>query len=161
MIRDAYISDDGRMRYWLSRDWAQGPNYPVPLVFILLNPSDADAYKDDPTVRKCVKFAKRLGHSQLFIVNLFPFRATDPRALKAAGYPNDKTNDDTIGALCHGAKVICGWGAHGRDHPRGAAVLNYLREAGNTPFALRLLADGTPGHPLYLPDNSELVAVPR
>lgn len=156
MLRDALLSDDRRMRYWLLRQWSSAR----PLVFILLNPSTADASKDDATVRKCYRFAVRLGYGSLVILNLFPFRATDPAELKCAGFPNDATNDEVIKMFARDCIIVCGWGANARGHPRVDEVMEILRGQGCRPHALRLLKDGTPEHPLFLPGDSPLIALP-
>jgi len=152
MHRDAFISECGLFRYWLERRWGNGPL----LVFVMLNPSTADALADDATIRKCIRFAVILGFDGILVVNLFAFRATKPADLRRAGYPVGDLNDTTIrtqvaGAVLFGAKVICAWGANARNHQRADQVLVLLRECGATPMALRRLADGTPEHPLYIP----------
>ena len=77
ITRGACISDDGKYRYWLKRQWGNGPS----LVFIMLNPSTADAMKDDQTIRRCMYFAKREGYSGITVLNLYAWRATNPKDL--------------------------------------------------------------------------------
>ena len=79
----ALLSSCGTYRYRLWRYWHTERE---PLIFIMLNPSTADAMQDDPTIRKCIGFAKRLGFGGIEVVNLFAYRATDPRDLRANGY---------------------------------------------------------------------------
>lgn len=144
MKRDAFISECGQFRYYLLRQW--DGLLPL-LVFVLLNPSTADAHIDDNTVKKCIAFARALGFGGIVILNLFAYRATKPKDLRRAGYPVGPLNDEFIRLFTTGAAVIAGWGANARGHPRAAEVLRMIP----APHALRLLADGIPEHPLYLP----------
>ena len=110
--RGADISEDGRYRYVLWRDGLVGDDDRACL-FIMLNPSTADATKDDPTIRKCIGFCKRWGYGQLFVVNLFAFRTTDPKwLLSGAVDPVGPCNNMAITgmALCCG-DIVCAWGA--------------------------------------------------
>ena len=107
----AEFSACGRYRYWLERRWSADS----PAVFVMLNPSTADAKIDDPTIRRCMGFAKREGHGGLVVVNLFGWRSSDPRQLVLADDPVGPGNTRAIGeALLMGAttsgRVICAWG---------------------------------------------------
>lgn len=73
--KGAFISECNLYRYWLTREWGEGGNL---MAFVMLNPSTADANIDDPTIRRCVGFAKREGRNGIVVVNLFAGRATDP-----------------------------------------------------------------------------------
>lgn len=114
----AVLSDDQQHRYALVRRFdTLNPTLPA-LVWIMLNPSTADASLDDPTIRKCVGFTKRLGgYGALVVVNLYAFRATDPRALVAALRSQDHArvvgpeNDGYILSAVEGSDVIAAWGA--------------------------------------------------
>ena len=64
----AVISDCQRYRYWLERDRGERP-----LVFVMLNPSTADAEVDDPTIRRCRRFASDNGYTGIIVVNLYAF----------------------------------------------------------------------------------------
>lgn len=127
--------------------------------FVMLNPSTADAYKDDPTIRRCISFGLRLGCAELQVVNLFAYRATDPRQLgwllreQAIG----EGNDEHIRQAARSARfVICAWGNGGSLFERSREVLAIIREVGAQALALKLnAATGEPGHPLYLPADSE------
>jgi hypothetical protein len=151
MHRDAIISDCGTYRYLLQRSW----NYRLQAVcFVMLNPSTADATIDDPTIRRCLGFARDLGFGQLEVVNLFGLRATQPAALKKQIDPVGPENDEQIlqaSRVCH--LTICAWGTHGTYRGRDKSVLKLLRENGVIPHALRLSKHGHPAHPLYLPAN--------
>ena len=146
----AVISPCGAYRYKLTRFWDR-PDVPGWVNFVMLNPSTADANLDDPTIRRCVGFAKSWGYGGLVVTNLFAFRATDPAALKTAPDPVGPDNDAMITAVASGAAlVVCGWGNHGAGG-RSAHVLGLICAAGATPYALRLTGLKQPTHPLYLP----------
>lgn len=154
----ATVSADYRYRYSLTRVWGTGGSL---CVFVLLNPSTADGTEDDPTVRRCVGFAKRLGCASLTIVNLFAFRATKPAALyplrreDAIGPENDKHLAKARAQVEErGGHLIAGWGSHGdlwqRDQEvRGVLGAGLLRLGA-------LTSKGQPRHPLYLPNSAEV-----
>jgi hypothetical protein len=157
--RGAIISACGKFRYWLTREWDEERDR---LLFIMLNPSTADAEEDDPTIRKCVGFAQRLGYGRLLVVNLYAYRATDPKALKIAGYPVGPENDTHIKIALNAANgVVCAWGVNARGLSRPAEVLSIIREHQATPMALRLTDDGIPWHPLMLPYTCTPVPLSR
>ena len=159
---DATISPCGLYRYELKRRWGQGPA----AIFIMLNPSTADAEKDDATIRRCVSFAKREGCGGLTVLNLFAFRATKPEALKAAADPVGPSNDEWIahvvgGAVWTGSPVIAAWGAHGSDLGRDVAVAELVRRRLMAPMlCLGVTKAGAPSHPLYLAADAPLVRWP-
>jgi len=150
-FRTAELSECGSYRYTLVRRWARGRM----VCWILLNPSTADAVHDDHTVRKCMGFARHWGFSGIYIVNLFAWRATDPRELGRIerdpfGGPR---NDAAI--LCRTSsaqRVVCGWGDSGgviaRTH--ASAVVCELRERGITLHCLGTTKSGAPKHPARL-----------
>ncbi|MGH6627611.1 MAG: DUF1643 domain-containing protein [Burkholderiaceae bacterium] len=155
MNKSAVISDCGTYRYSLSRGW----DHSLPRVaFVMLNPSVADADVDDPTIRKCIGFAQRLGFGGFDVVNLYAYRATDPRDLKRAGYPVGEDNDDyiRISVFDGSDAVICAWGSHAKGLARPAEVLAMLRIWGRRPMALQINAGGIPAHPLMLPYSCRL-----
>lgn len=153
MFKTANISECGRFRYVLSRVW----DVSLPLMlFVMLNPSTADADYDDPTIRKCMEFARLNGYGGIAVVNLFAFRATKPADLKRAGYAQGPRNVqctlETIERVrASGGVAVCAWGANARGHWLADFTLAMLRAQGLPPHALRRLADGTPEHPLYIP----------
>jgi len=155
MIKDAYISDDGLYRYNLVRDW--GDNEDPGMLFVMLNPSTADAVEDDPTIRRCINFAKREGCGYMEVVNLFAFRATDPKAMKAADDPVGPENDLVIRQALEDADiVVCAWGAHGSFKARDKVVLDIIHQSGHVPKALGVTQAGQPRHPLYLKNIAPL-----
>ena len=154
MLKDAHISPDGRYRYWLAREWDTLRRQPV--LFIMLNPSTADASQDDPTIRKCIGFAKAWGYGRIEVVNLYAFRATDPKALKASGYDVGPNNNMQI---LHYARwsglVVAAWGAHAQKD-RADAVVKMLAPHHDIQ-CLGLTKDGFPRHPLMVAYKQPLV----
>jgi hypothetical protein len=144
--RAAIFSADRQYRYSLTIRWSEGP-----LVnFVMLNPSTADEYQNDPTVEHCERRARKMGFAGLVVTNLFAFRATDPAVMLSAEEPVGPENDDWILEAAAGAEmVICAWGKDGGHRGRNADVLRLL-----TYFDLHALkvseSTGEPWHPLYL-----------
>ena len=119
--------------------------------FLMLNPSTADELKLDPSCTRARLYAERWGFGALIVTNLFAWRATDPRDMKAAPEPVGRANDRAIVRAAHEAGiVVCAWGNHGAHRERSASVLSMLRDAGIKLHALRLTGAGEPAHPLYL-----------
>jgi len=157
--RSAKLSDDGMYRYALIRRW-QGTPGDRPCTFIMLNPSTADADLDDPTIRRCVGFARALGCAGLAVVNLYAYRATKPADLWRANDPVGPEADHFLTLAAErsarlGSPLIAAWGV-GAKPPRVAAVLELVKAVGAELTALGTSKDGAPRHPLYLP----AVAVP-
>lgn len=142
-------------RFRLSRVWDPSAGR---VNFLMLNPSTADAFQLDPTVRRCVGFARAWGGGALEVTNAFAFRATEPRTLKQVDDPVGPGNDDAIVAAARAADVvIVAWGVHATHRQREAEVRALLADARVVPFYLRLTKDGHPSHPLYLPADCEPV----
>lgn len=151
--RTALISDCGRFRYRLGRRWGDG----APLAFVMLNPSTADAAVDDATIRRCVAFAHAHGFPAIDVVNLFAFRATDPRELARAGYPAGPENDTHIAEAADAAGAVClAWGANAAGLERPQVVLHLLHGLGVELQCLRITRSGYPQHPLMLHSNCRL-----
>lgn len=155
-LSTATFSPDQRYRYSLSRRWKEGPR----ALFVMLNPSTADADNPDPTITRCLGFADAIGCGRLDVANLFAFRSTDPDQLIGRWAAIGPRNDGEILALAKEADwVICAWGCHvsvegptGSPHGgRGDAVATMLLDAGIKLHALRLTQKGFPAHPLFLP----------
>jgi hypothetical protein len=145
-------------RYLLTHRWTP-PQDPTPVaVFILLNPSTATATTDDPTVRRCVRFARREACGGLVILNLFALRSTNPRLLATHPDPVGAHNDLFLRLYTtgHDGPVIAGWGAHGRLHSRADTVTARLRAAGVELLCLGTTITGQPRHPLYLRADTPL-----
>jgi hypothetical protein len=137
-------------RYSLSRFW--NPTLPS-ILFVGLNPSTADDQKDDPTVRRCIGFARSWNFGGLILVNLFAYRSTDPSALLEAEDPIGPANDRHILAGAAVASlVVLAWGARGGLLDRDQQVLSFLPNA----HCLGTTKDGHPKHPLYLAGSTRL-----
>ena len=160
----ADVSLDSNYRYTLGRDF-EGVCDDRQCVFVMLNPSTADALVDDPTVRKCVGFAKRLGFGSLIVINLFAYRATKPSALTlhrregrdAAGPDNALHVSDILHNTSDydGDRIIVAWGStSGRKwvQPFADVMLENIADAGRTAYRIGpALKDGNPRHPLMAP----------
>lgn len=148
---DAIVSSDRLYRYALTRKWDEGAD----LVWVMLNPSTADAREDDPTIRKCQKFARTWGFGGISVVNLYAYRATNPADLLLAEDPVGPGNDIVLRSVFEEAgNVMAAWGATPVAKLREKEVLALLDETGRTPYVLRLTKDGHPGHPLYVRDET-------
>lgn len=146
----ADISDCGTYRYRLWRTW--NPEQPA-LAWIMLNPSTADATDDDPTVRRCIGFAKDWGYGGIVVGNLFALRSTDPSVLKEHPDPVGPRNDDVLRELVDGAgDIVAAWGTKGTIQNRGQEVRQMLD---GDLIALDTTKDGHPVHPLYQPADAE------
>ena len=144
---EAVYSSDERYRYALSRVWGSGEH----ALFVMLNPSTATEFQNDPTVERCERRARALGFGGFSVANIFAFRATDPKVMRAEPDPIGQQNDMTIQNLAKTAGlIICGWGSHGAHLDRGHAVLSLLRATENSLFHLGLTLAGQPKHPLYI-----------
>lgn len=162
----ARFSDDRRMRYrlaraltektglsWMRNGMSRGTQTIVSrVVFVMLNPSTADAFKLDPTVQKCCKFAARWGADVLEVVNLFAMRSPYPADLlkwAAGDRGDDALNDDEILEACNGAsRVIAAWGNHGELDNRHETIREQLARFEITLHHLGLTGGGFPLHPL-------------
>lgn len=154
MQKSALFSACNSYRYRLSRRWSDG----AVLLFVMLNPSTADAEHDDPTIRRCIRFAQAEGFGALEVVNLFAFRATDPKDLRRSGYLVGPDNDRHIEeAAAAAAKVCLAWGSNVAGLERPQLVLPLLRKVGTPLFVLRFTRSAYPQHPLMLPASCRLI----
>ena len=143
----------GRMyRYTLWRYWG-GPVLIQNIssgyaMFIVLNPSTADENNDDPTVRRCIGYAKEWGYNGLCMMNLFAFQTRYPKVMKAARDPVGPDNNKALMDIAEYAEVIiAAWGVPGSYLDRDQEVYDMLPQL----HYLRLTKGGFPGHPLFLP----------
>lgn len=144
--KGAELSECGTYRYQLWRIW----NDKLPKVlFIMLNPSTADATKDDPTIRRCISFAKSWGYGSLYVGNLFAYRSTSPKGLLEIADPFGEWNNYHLNEMENKCDlIVCAWG--------NAPILKELKyrpklENISKPLHyLDLANSGTPKHPLYL-----------
>jgi hypothetical protein len=143
----AVYSDCQRYRYELTRQWQPGPK----ALFVMLNPSTATEVQNDPTVERCERRARALGFGAFRVTNIFAFRATDPKVMRAEADPIGPANDAAIAAGAVWAdQVICAWGSHGAHLSRGPAIEALLRATGRPLYHLGLTQAGAPKHPLYI-----------
>lgn len=146
--RDAVISDCGRYRYLLRRTWDHDR---MRALFIMLNPSTADAEIDDPTIRSCVRLCRSWAFGGFEVVNLFAWRATKPDDLATAFDPIGPKNDVIIGAAVARCDIpICAWGAHKMAEARAEPVRQIITVQRPAALCLGLTKGGAPKHPLYI-----------
>ncbi|UTA47198.1 DUF1643 domain-containing protein [Simiduia sp. 21SJ11W-1] len=148
----AHLSPCRQYRYALWRTW---DTRLARVMFIGLNPSTADETQDDPTLRRCMNFARQWGYGGLVMANLFAFRATAPDAMKQAADPIGPQNNRWLKKLANESDlVIAAWGNHGDFMGRATAV----RKRFSVLHCLKINSTGTPGHPLY--QRADLSPVP-
>ena len=155
MFVDSWAHFDPRRiyRYSLGRRWH--PTNPM-VAFLMLNPSTADENVLDPTLKRCMSFAGQWGYGGMEIVNLFAYRATDPKKFKQVNDPVGPDNDSFIGlAEERNAMVVAAWGVHGTYRDRVTEVLA-LRHFVEKWFCLGMTKHGEPRHPLYLAKTTRL-----
>lgn len=160
----ATFSDDGlyRLRLWRHWDFER-----VPMTFIMLNPSTADASIDDPTIRRCMGFARREGCGGIIVVNLFGLRCTRPVHLFDGTLPDANGENNVMAvqgavfeaaAARHYFPVVCAWGAFKRAGESEA--FQWLKGSSADLLCLGTTADGSPKHPLYLKGDAKLIGWP-
>jgi len=148
----AVFSDCEKYRFHLERVWL--PERPK-LCYLMLNPSTADEFKNDPTIERCQRRAAKMGFGGIVIVNLFPYRLTDSTQLKTVDdlYWHKPTADRFITeAVDTCGMTICGWGTHPLTHLRAKELLQRLDVLGlmHKVHCLQITKDGSPQHPLYV-----------
>ena len=144
----AIYSDCERYRYSLTRVWEPTGRK---VMFVMLNPSTATEVQNDPTVERCERRARALGFGAFQVTNIFAWRDTDPRKMRAAREPVGPENDAAILAGASWAdQIVAAWGTHGAHLSRGPAVETLLRGTGQKLFHLGLSKAGHPKHPLYI-----------
>ncbi len=144
----AVYSDCECYRYSLTRVWNPAGRKAL---FVMLNPSTATEVQNDPTVERCERRARTLGFGAFQVTNIFAWRDTDPRKMRAAADPIGPENDDAILAGVDWAdQIVAAWGTHGTHLERGPAVEQLLRGTKQPLFHLGLTKDGHPKHPLYI-----------
>lgn len=149
MIREAVL--DGDYRYHLTRRW--GPKIDT-VVWVMLNPSTADADVDDPTIRRCISFSAELGADSLRVINLYAYRATDPKHLLAVEDPVGPMNNTVIRETLLAARamrspVIGAWGVNARAD-RVSEFVTIADECRVPLHCLGITKSGMPRHPLYV-----------
>jgi hypothetical protein len=143
----ATISPCGKYRYVLSRRWGSAQ----PLVWIMLNPSTADASVDDPTIRRCCGFARDWGCGGIDVYNLYAYRATNPKELLRCADPVGAENDYWIRNIEQDLRVVVAWG----NNAKPARVKQVVDLLNNRELqCLGTTASGNPKHPLYIAGNT-------
>lgn len=155
--RDATISECGKYRTFLSRSWDDRAKQ----VFVMLNPSTADANNDDPTIRRCIGFAKREGAGGLIVSNLFNLRSTDPKFLKEANDPIGPYTESLQISIKYAQKtnrpIIAAWGANSIAKNQARKFCQMARNENVKLVCLGVSKSGSPKHPLYIKKDTPLV----
>lgn len=156
-------------RYTLTRNWSSVPTVvrgftgSGTVCFVMLNPSTADETTDDPTIRRCVGFARSWGYARLIVVNLFAMRATDPADLYDAACagcdPVGPENETWIAeAISEAQTVVCAWGASMNARLLAHPDIPMICEKyAHVPMCLGVTKSGAPRHPLYVAASQQLV----
>lgn len=151
-------------RYDLRRTWDLSKKI---LLYVMLNPSTADSYQDDPTIRVCMARASMMGFGGIRVVNLFAYRATSPAELylrlqeRNYDYIIGPENDQWIGLALEDIQtgaVLCAWGGNGKLLDRGRDVHKLIESYSWSPMVIDLTKDGEPVHPLRQSYNKEPIA---
>ena len=157
MMNPCIFSKDRKHRYVLKHSWTDifNPNE-NPIIWIALNPSTADENKLDPTLTRIRNFSDKNGFNTFYMLNLFAYRATDPKDMMNFNDPIGNENDYWITHICskYNCPVVCSWGVNGTHMNRANHVLELLKN-----YDLRYLElskDGIPKHPLYLKSSCQL-----
>jgi len=149
---DAIISHCKKYRYVLWRNWDKSKQS---VMFIGLNPSKADIIQDDPTIYRCINFAKSWGYGGIIITNLFAYRTKDPRELKITNNPIGKDNDMWINKISkEDVFKVAAWGNHGTYLNRSENILKSISNLN----CIKKNKSGEPSHPLYL--KTDLKTIP-
>ena len=148
----ASLSPCGTYRYRLTRHWGAMDQPSNAATFVMLNPSTADANLDDPTIRRCIGFARAWGCTGLVVVNLYALRSTNPKGLWTVEDPAGPGNDNELARTLRGAALrdtplVAAWGVHARP----GRVEQVMALPGADRFTcLGTTKDGSPRHPLYV-----------
>ncbi len=152
--RGAVISECGKFRYMLYRLLREDTYIQRrTCVFVMLNPSTADGIEDDPTIRRCMRFAAAWDYTMLEVINLFAYRATKPKDLfkSAISRMGPSYNYHTNKSISGADLIICGWGKLPKAYMEFSdAMVDRIRLLQKTPMCLKVNKDGSPAHPLYL-----------
>lgn len=151
---DAVISDCGQYRYLLRRNW---DDTKPRALFVMLNPSTADAEQDDATIRSCIRLCKSWNYGSFEVVNLYGIRATNPKTLPSFNDPVGPKNDRIAAAAIGRCDTpICAWGADKMAKRRARKFWNLIRTYRPAAFCLGKTKGGAPRHPLYIKSGTAL-----
>lgn len=160
MIRTALLSPCGRYRYLLGRTWndlLSASGSPRIALWVMLNPSTADAEIDDATVRRCIGFSKAQGFDGLEVANLYALRSRDPFGLTAASNPIGPETDQFLNEAADRAEVIvAAWGGFAMARASRAPWVTELLSRRGPVLCLGKTLKGDPRHPLYVPAAAKL-----
>lgn len=164
MTRTARISECGLYRYGLGRQWTPPELAKHAILWVMLNPSTADAEKDDPTIRQCIKFSQAWGFHAMLVANLFAYRTTWPVELEMAAKvgvdivgPETNKGLQEMSSVC--AYTCFAWGTHSLARARGFEVSQLLAPSPSLKVCLGATKNGSPKHPLYLKGDLRPVLV--
>lgn len=153
----AIISSCGNYRYQLTRPSEVEHPDTGPALFVMLNPSRADASQDDPTIRRCRGFARTWGGAGMVVANLYAMRSPYPDDLWRHPDPVGPENDDMLRLLAGQHRdVVCAWGARARPE-RVREVMAIFKSAGARLWCLGVTKYGHPRHPLFVRGDQPLV----
>lgn len=152
MIKQADLSEDKLYRYHLCRIWE--PSL-TDIAWLMLNPSTADAEKDDATIRRCINFSREWGYGGIRVYNLFALRATNPHVLMSAVDPVGPLNDEWLKTIPAHLTIVAAWGAQANFFPdRVLQVMKIIN--GRLVSVLGWTAENQPKHPLRLSKEIKL-----
>lgn len=151
----ATLSPCGRYRYRLHRQWTAGDHN---VLWLMLNPSTADATNDDPTIRRCMAFSKAWGYEGMYVGNLYALRSTDPEALRTPPGGIDPVGPENHKHLREMAAwadlIVAGWGSHKMATPD--VVTAAWKATGKNLWCLGYTKNRSPRHPLYVASATKL-----
>jgi hypothetical protein len=152
---NAVISDCGKYRYLLRRTWDHAKMHAL---FVMLNPSTADAKLDDPTIRSCVRLVSGLGYGSIEVVNIFGWRATDPNELPKQADPVGPMNESIVAAaILRCDVVICAWGGNAMAARKSDFLCGMIRRWKPPAYCFGTTKSGAPRHPLYVKSGTAIV----
>lgn len=153
----AVISACGQYRYLLTRPSELEHPTSGPAVFVMLNPSTADASIDDPTIRRCRAFAKIWGCAGIKVVNLYAYRSPSPKIMFSCADPVGPENDTLLSSISTRHKdIVLACGANA-EFGRLIDVANIFQNAGCRLFCFGATKNGFPRHPLYVKGDTQLI----
>ena len=156
MFNECEFSPDRKYRYVLKHRWDDlMPERAC--MWIGLNPSTADEQQLDPTLRRIRGFCISHDFNCFYMLNIFAFRATDPKVMKVEKDPAGPDNDMWLKDISDRCQLIVAcWGVHGSHNGRSEEVISLLKGHGKTLKCLGRTREGYPSHPLYLPKDAVL-----
>jgi len=168
--RKCFISSCRKYRWALDLDISPENKE---IIFIGLNPSLSNENFTDNTTKKIIKISENYKYGKVKIINLFGLISRCPQLLLRHKDPIGHLNNIFIHkSLRYWSKTShcdlwLGWGNKGSIFDRNLNVIKILMEyfyfketkfiKPRPPLFIRKTKNNNPIHPLYCPDNSELV----